>query len=185
LVALSGGADSALLLYLVAKELINSKQSCSLGAFTIPRPDGGVKYSPKIVEYINQKLNLRMTTPMIVGNGDLSHTTVVETAIAGLLSLNYFDYVYVAENKIPPIHIDSLLPVRSPSKNAWKRLILPFYDLNKSDIIDLYHKEGIEDLLTLSHSCTGLQIGRCNVCFNCQERDWAFKFLNKLDPGTQ
>ncbi len=184
LVALSGGADSALMLYMIAKELQQTKPIHFLSAFTVPRPDGGANYSPKIVEYINNKLNIRISTPMILGNGNVDHSTVISEAVASVLKINFYDVIYIAENTIPPTMVASLPPVRSPSKNAWKRLVLPFFDLDKSEIIDMYYQFGIEDMLTLSHSCTANTVGRCNECFNCSERVWAFNKLGKTDPGT-
>lgn len=183
MVAVSGGADSALLLYLVAKELKATESNCTLSAFTVPRPDGGANYSPKIVQYVSKLTGVNVVGPMIVGDGNEHYNTVVEKAIAGLLNINYYDYIFVAENKVPPIKIDAIGPARSPSQFAWKRLILPFYYLKKDEIIDLYYKDGIEDLLNYSHSCTQRTVGRCNECFNCVERVWAFNQIGKTDTG--
>ena len=184
MVALSGGADSALMLYLLAKELKATNSPVTLSTYTCPRPDGGANYSPKIVQYVNNKLGLNISGPSIIGDGDADHSIVIAKANQLLLDTGKYDLIYVAENSIPPITIDSMPPVRSKSKYEWRRLVLPFYDLTKDDIIDLYFKEGIEDLLTYSHSCTGLTVGRCNVCFNCVERAWAFSVIGKEDPGV-
>lgn len=183
-VALSGGADSALMLYLLAKEIRVTSKQCTLTPFTVPRPDGGANYSPKIVEYINNKLGISIAMPIIVGDGNVDHATVISVANKGLLDSGKYDLIFVAENKVPPIYTGAMPPVRSPSKNAWKRLALPFFNVQKHHLIDLYYQEGIEEMLNYSHSCTGLTSGRCNVCFNCQERAWAFSTLDKTDPGS-
>jgi 7-cyano-7-deazaguanine synthase in queuosine biosynthesis len=61
---------------------------------------------------------------------------------------------------------------------------LPFNHLYKTHTIDLHFMFNTEPLLELSHSCTQLKSGRCNDCYHCHERQWAFDQLNKIDPGT-
>lgn len=184
LVALSGGADSAMMLYMIAKELQQTNRTCFLSTFTVPRPDNGVSYSPKIVQYINRTLGSNVSGPMILGDGNVDHASVISKAVIDILKTNFYDIIYIAENTVPPIPSGAIPPVRSPSKNAWKKLILPFFELDKSEIIELYYQFNIEELLTLSHSCTTNTIGRCDWCFNCTERAWAFAKLDKEDPGA-
>jgi len=184
LFAISGGSDSALLLYFIAKYNRDQQTNHQIIPFTVPRPDGGANYSPAIVEWISNKLGVDIPAPMIVGDGNLEHNIVVKKAIKDLLESNEYDFLYVAENKIPEEILGGTAPVRSQTQ-SFKRAELPFWGVTKDYIIDLYYKEGIEELLTLSHSCTDVTIGRCNICFQCRERAWAFDKLGKTDPGTK
>ena len=59
LFAISGGADSAILLYLLAKLNRDLGTNHSFLLFTVPRPDGGANYSPSIVEWINTNIQPR------------------------------------------------------------------------------------------------------------------------------
>lgn len=183
LFAISGGADSAILLYILAKMNRDLETGHTFIPFTVPRPDGGANYSPKIVSWIANKLNIDIPAPMIVGDGNLPHNIVVKVVIAELMSDNKYDYLYVAENKIPPDIIDGLAPVRAPHPN-FRRAALPFWGVTKDCSIDLYYREGIPELLELTHSCTELVNERCNRCFQCNERSWAFSKLGITDPGT-
>jgi len=183
LYAISGGADSAILLYILAKmnKELGNKHKFTL--FTVPRPDGGANYSPKIVNWIANKLQIELPEPMIVGDGNLPHQIVVKVVIRELLDSDKYDVLYVAENKIPPTKLDGLAPIRAPQP-GYKRITLPFWAVTKDSIIDLYYQENVQELLELTHTCTEWTVGRCNMCFQCNERSWAFAQLGIVDPGT-
>ena len=182
LVALSGGADSAILLYILAKMNRDLNLNHTLIPFTVPRPDGGANYSPKIASWIANKLKVDIPEPMIIGNGNLPHAIVVKTVIKDLLGTNLYDFLFVAENKIPPDELNGLPPVRAPQAN-YKRASLPFWGVTKDASLELYYIEGIPELLEITHSCTELVGDRCNKCFQCNERAWAFSKLGITDPG--
>ena len=145
LVALSGGADSAILLYILAKLNRDLNLNHDLITFTIPRPDGGANYSPKIVEWISNRLQIELASPMIIGDGNLPHKIVVKTAIENLLSSNLYDYLFLAENKIPPVELCLLTPTRAPH-NRYKKIIMPFWGVTKDCSLELYFIEGISEL---------------------------------------
>jgi hypothetical protein len=107
---------------------------------------------------------------------------VVKVVIRDLLATEKYDFLYIAENKIPPIEINGLAPIRADRPN-YKRVALPFWGVTKECTVDLYYKENIPELLELSHSCTEWADGRCNNCFQCNERAWAFSKLGIIDPG--
>lgn len=184
LFAVSGGADSAILLYIIAK--MNKEQGTNhkIIPFTVPRPDGGANYSPIIVSWVANKLQTEIPEPMVVGDGNLPHNVVVKVVIKDLMDSGEYDFLYVAENKIPPDDIGGLAPVRASQPN-YKRVALPFWGVTKDCTLDLYYKENIPELLELSHSCTEITEGRCNKCFQCNERSWAFSKLGITDPGTR
>lgn len=182
LFAISGGADSAILLYILAKLNKESKTEHNFTLFTVPRPDGGANYSPAIVKWISNKLNVDLPEPLIYGDGNLPHQIVVKVAIKELLDTNKYDLLYVAENKIPLDNICGIGPIRAPKPN-YERKSLPFWAITKDCILDLYYQENVDELLKLTHSCTEMVVGRCNKCFQCNERAWAFSKLNIIDPG--
>jgi len=55
--------------------------------------------------------------------------------------------------------------------------------LYKHNILEFMYAGNQEDLIDITHSCTEQQIGRCNKCWQCTERAWAFKQLDKTDTG--
>jgi len=181
LYAISGGTDSAILLYILAKMNKETVAKHNFTLFTVPRPDGGANYSPNIAKWIANKLQIDLPEPMIYGDGNLPHNIVVKIVIKELLDTNKYDLLYVAENKVPDIGVTG--PIRAPQQN-YKRRSLPFWGVTKECIIDLYYQENIPELLELTHSCTERTIGRCNMCFQCKERAWAFSKLGITDPGS-
>jgi len=181
LFAISGGADSAILLYILAKMNRDAGSEHNFTLFTVPRPDGGANYSPNIVKWISNKLQVDLSEPMIIGDGNLPHQIVVKVVIKELLSTNKYDLLYVAENKVPDIGVVG--PIRAPQQH-YERRSLPFWGVTKECTLDLYYQENIPELLELSHSCTERTVGRCNMCFQCKERAWAFNQLGINDPGT-
>jgi hypothetical protein len=181
----SGGADSAILLYILAKMNRDQNTEHKIIPFTVPRPDGGANYSPAIVQWINERLGVDIPRPFVVGDGNVHHTSVIKAAITDLMATGKYDKIYLAENKVPDEDIgDNVEPTRAPTNN-YKRMILPFWHVTKAYTIDLYYRENIPELLELSHSCTEKTVGRCNMCFQCIERNWAFTKLGKIDPGSK
>lgn len=172
---LSGGTDSALLLYLVGK-YINNK----IYPITVPKHDGAVNYIKNIIEWVQSKTNRGIEEPIIIGNPNLYHAHILGDAINRCIGHNIADIYYIGDNLYPQ-NILPNGPVRVKATN--KNIIYPLFNLYKTDIIQLYVEYGIEELLRLTHTCTELAIGRCNNCWQCKERSWAFKELNLVDIG--
>jgi 7-cyano-7-deazaguanine synthase in queuosine biosynthesis len=63
-----------------------------------------------------------------------------------------------------------------------ENLRFPFQHLEKSHVVDIYYKLGLEYLLTYTHSCDHNEHTHCWNCNGCNERIWAFSQLNKKDP---
>jgi 7-cyano-7-deazaguanine synthase in queuosine biosynthesis len=161
---LSGGMDSALLLYLLAQ------QSNKIKIFTIPKYDGAEHYVGPIVTWINNKLGCNLPEPILIGNPKVNHKMQVNT---GLIKVyNSCDVFYFAGNSYP----EDILP-NGPSRTERKnpKEQQPFFHLYKTDIVKMYVQYDLMELLSLTHTCTEQSIGRCNECWQCKERAWAFK----------
>jgi hypothetical protein len=197
-IMLSSGADSAILLYLMCLELMQTARSINeiKYIFTIPRADGPEKYSASIVNWINEKLNINLPQPIIFGAEnvqELHHSVQVSDSVGAIFKKydpTHKDlFIFLADQQpVPqPWPFDSTHatnPFRV-TENPYPNVIgLPFNHLYKTHTIDLHFMFNTEPLLELSHSCTTNTVGRCNVCYNCNERQWAFDQLGKIDPGT-
>jgi hypothetical protein len=172
-VFLSGGMDSALLLYLLAQK------TTKIQTFTVPKHDGAERYVAPIVSWVNNKLNYNLPAPMIVGNPNATHQMQVNT---GLFSVYHIcDVFYFAGNSYPEDVLPNG-PRRIQRMNPKEQQ--PFFHLYKTDIVKMYVSFGIMDLLPLTHTCTEQYIGRCNVCWQCRERAWAFRECGLEDLTT-
>lgn len=64
----------------------------------------------------------------------------------------------------------------------------PFYQLNKSEVVDFYKQLDLLDLLYKTTSCTQPSITEngkhCGTCFNCQQRHDAFRINGTVTDNT-
>jgi 7-cyano-7-deazaguanine synthase in queuosine biosynthesis len=93
--------------------------------------------------------------------------------------------VFLGTTKNPDIQLDTTAeyPARDTAIQT-DTIRQPFLTYDKSYVISLYFEHGVEDMLGLTHSCCVETYGRCNHCFFCKEREWAFSKLGMPDPGT-
>lgn len=181
---LSGGADSAILLYILAQEA--KDRNIEIMTFTVPRPDGAILYSPGIVDFINATLGTSIPYPIEVGKPDVHHSMQTRSGHMEIFQKYDVDYVFYGSQSIPnELQGLELVYPRRPTSRTYPKTICPFFDLTKEHTLDLYYKLGVPDLLKLSHSCTETQVGRCGACYNCIERAWAFTKLCQTDPGEK
>jgi hypothetical protein len=181
-VMLSGGADSAILLYLLVRFFPETK----FIPLTVPRYDGAYIYTPSIVDHINTTCNSQIPVPMKLGNPDLPHSEQAQSGIDIAFKYDIVDYVFWGTQSPPPkeiVDLGGLYPIRKENKDL-ERVSTPFFHLYKTDTIELYYRYDQIELLKLTHSCTEKQIGRCMNCYQCQERIWAFNQLGEKDPGN-
>lgn len=59
----------------------------------------------------------------------------------------------------------------------------PFLPLNKHQTLSLYYQLGVEHLLKYTHSCQRRGTKHCGHCHACWERVDAFDALGKIDPA--
>ncbi len=179
-ILLSGGLDSAVLLYL----LIKSNSDIDIQPFTIPKKDGSAIYAVMVVNHLNNKFGLKIPQPILVGNPNAHHTKQSMSAILEIFNKHRIDYLYMGVNTNPP-ELNNLTgaPKRFLSSPN-PRLIYPFAEMLKDEVLKIMFDEGQEDLCNFTHSCTEQQVGRCKLCWQCTERSWAFNRLNKIDTGT-
>lgn len=178
-ILLSGGIDSAILLYL----LLKTSPSINLRTYTVAKTDGALEHSNRIVEHFNKKFTANIPAPGVVGDPTLHHSMQVVSAVHAAYKKGVTHRLFIGTNQNPP-ELAGLVgapnrPIGSPSKYV----LLPFIDLYKSHILDFMYQFNQEDLVNITHSCTEQPVGRCNSCWHCSERTWAFRQLNKIDTG--
>jgi len=61
---------------------------------------------------------------------------------------------------------------------------MPFLNMSKAQIVDLYYQLGYEKWIPLTRSCAKNIPTHCGTCTNCKERKLAFETAGKLDPTT-
>jgi arginyl-tRNA synthetase len=186
-ILLSGGLDSAVLLFLLMTEYKNLNLEPNIKIFTIPKTDGSYLYVPRIISKINEKFNSNLGPTTLVGSPHDHHTAQVKNATKDIFKSNTVDELFIATNQNPPeeefdfLQFKNGANVRSKEVTNW--IHKPFFALRKSHIIDFMYQLNAEELATLTHSCIKMTDTRCTVCFPCKEREWAFFKNRKEDLG--
>lgn len=180
-IMLSGGLDSAILFYL----LIKSEPRIKLQPFTIPKADGSYLYADPIIDHFNNKFNLTIPPTIQVGDITLHHSQMGKSGVSDVIrNYKHIQIIYNALNSVPPELQDGREPIRATQEPAQK-VKLPFMTMYKDQILQIMFDEDQTDLIDLTHSCTERPVGRCNHCWQCGERIWAFNKLGKVDTGKK
>jgi 3'-phosphoadenosine 5'-phosphosulfate sulfotransferase (PAPS reductase)/FAD synthetase len=179
-ILLSGGIDSAILLYL----LIKSNPSINIQPFTIDKTDGAGLYANPIVDHLNRKFDLSIPHTIFVGDPKVHHRMQSTTAVIDIFTKHTdIDLLFVGINRNPPELADDPHAPKRDTKSTHPRIIFPFVDLYKDAVLQMVYDNDQQDLLDLTHTCTEQSHGRCNQCWQCRERIWAFKQLDRIDTG--
>lgn len=185
-VMLSGGADSAILLYLLCLERKKTNSPHKIIPVTVPRTDGAWNYVADIVDYVRKELDCELPDPIKCGDPDSHHSVQVTSGREYVFEHNLVDLVYYGSQKTPPAEfpMPGIYPER-PDRVTYNRVICPFAEVDKRNTIELFGLYNQWDLLALTHSCTEKTHGRCGKCFNCTERKWALDACGFTDSGEK
>ncbi len=178
-ILISGGLDSAILLALLVKEF----PKINIQPFSVPKHDGSYHYVKSIIGFINKQYNTNIPNTLIVGDPDLHHSQQNASGVREIFNNNYVDFLFIGLNQNPPILASLPSAPKRPKKSDNPKILLPFIEMYKDKILNLFYENNIEELINLTHSCTEMTNARCNTCWQCQERAWAFRELNKIDTG--
>jgi len=190
-VNVSGGWDSAVLWYMAQRVCYLRGQP--IRPFTVPKIDGAVHYATKVIEWSCNKLNVPVMETTIVGQVTSDNPSdYVTSGSYEIFEKDYADYLLIGMNKYPPNQRD-MLPEEYPLPNdRWEPkpehegfVGYPFADMTKDQTVQLGFDLGIaEEIMPITHSCTEQDRGRCNSCWWCKEREWAFDQIGKVDTGN-
>ena len=176
-IMISGGFDSGLLLYVCLLIKQQENLSVQITAVTVPRHDDSMIHSYRIVSWINEIFSYDIHI-LNSGNPFLHHSLQVWSGV--IEQENNFDFIFMGCTKNPPNLPNGPLRPKASKKNVYQ----PFLNFSKKDTVKLAIDLRLTDLMILSHSCTESKLLRCNHCWQCKERKWAFEVNNFTDPGT-
>lgn len=190
---LSGGIDSALLLYIILDEHRKLGWTPNIQPFVMLKTNETVEASVAMVNYINTQFEHKLPMPIEIGDPAIHHRKQGESAWREI-ARKYpdIDYVFYASNKVPDWDYSSWpkdrdgLPIGRPQRSDGEGGIvwLPFLNLYKFQTIDLVYQYGQDGIFERARSCTQAITGpRCGTCFHCKERAWGFSCVGKTDPG--
>jgi tRNA(Ile)-lysidine synthase TilS/MesJ len=200
-ISVSGGLDSTLLAYLAQDIKRKNNLSCTIEYFCVDRPDDSVVHVKRVVKYIDSYFNQPLSTIHIVGDGKLHHTEQVKSGMREAVQKFDIDVLLTGVTKTPescdpPEYLPNYEygkfvggdgipyngPVRVKTKNP--KFINPFWDITKVETVKLIKELNLSFIPKLTHTCTGSKTVRCNKCWQCCERAWAFSKNNFIDIGA-
>lgn len=185
-VMVSGGIDSGVVLFLTLKYISENNLSNTVTAFTVERPYDSADTAAKIVEYCNSLFtNIKVTHQTVSVTGDsISHNYQTMTGIYSVRNDNIVDGVIVADTKIPEVQLIDNMSNPPRFNNRARDIIQIVIDFTKDVTVGLAIKHNLIPLFESSHSCIKFIKGRCDTCYWCREREWAFQQNNFTDPGV-
>lgn len=190
-VALTGGLDSAVILFLAAKlNKLSGNSSILIPFWVAIKDDDEYQFAVRTTKFVNEKLGLNISEPYIEGK-DLLHLNpraVRLRAVKPVIIKKYnLNLIITGETKNPPIEIIKK-EIERPEHNRNPRydseIYAPFINFDKRYVIDLYRKLDILDLIKYTRSCDNLgpwNLPICGTCPHCLERQWGFLENNLVD----
>ena len=178
----SGGIDSALIFYLVAKDIQEKYPNKTLTLYVIDRYNRPLIHAYRVHDLLCKKLNtdrFKLNTVEIPSSENFEEIKILSKIIK---SQNIHDVLLCGINKYPDD-----ITIRPKFIADFKEtdfVKYPLKDYTKDAIINQFYKLGIEDILPYTHSCGLNNSTPCKQCFNCRERAWAYNKLNlTIDLG--
>lgn len=179
---ISGGFDSTTLLYLLCKIIANEGLDIAVKVFIVPRYDDSTVHASRILVWISSIFNSIEFVVEHIGDPGLHHSKQVLSGIHAVRVKWPELPMLLADTNIPPELQTPAAPKRVKSHNSL--IIQPFIDYDKRTTVMLAEDLGkLDEISRISHTCTESKLWRCNKCWQCLERAWAFNRLNLSDCG--
>ena len=190
-ILLSGGMDSAIMLFLILKEIADNKLNVDLTVYNVPNVnDNAIVYSRRVVDYLERHFNTVIKL-VNIGDGRATPLKLIKQPAAHLLESGQVDVLYSGQNQFPPEaqawtayqEATGGFVRRNPNEPDSAVAKFPFIKLYKHHILDIYRQFNLLELAAITHSCTAQKEGRCEQCLWCVERAWAFSKLGLTDES--
>lgn len=182
-VAVSGGVDSALLLWMMS--MLEPPSGSSMVAVCMQRGERTTQFASEIVNRINRLCDKNTKLVPIQCDPGIPHTKIGYN-IKNMMGPDTFQHVMSASTENPPVDLPGLAPIRVPlsvrqqNANIWT---FPFMHCDKTHTVALIKKHLLDWIFDVANTCTEKEDKRCSACWQCRERAWAFSQLNLVDPG--
>lgn len=186
-VALTGGVESTILLYLM-QEFYSIDR---LVACTYKFGDRRAWEFEK-AKHVADKLNVKHVEAGYINDSSI----MAESLDTSRKYFNRENLVFYNVRKNDPLFVagftgkntttldpENITPEEQSKYLVWYSVHRPFLLMDKHHTVDLFYKLGAEALLTHTHSCQTNGTMHCGDCHACWERIDAFDRLGRKDPA--
>jgi len=194
---MSGGADSSLLTYVLAKKIKDEKLDIKIQPLSVRRgrPNNPI-YAGNVIDFIEDDLDIKMNEHIVyyppMEDAHYREIEVFKDKDNENFKKNLFQILYSGITSNPPAD-DTTIPknkertrdegVKKPliTYNGIRYYMNPFFCINKQELRMIYDQLNLTDkLFPITYSCEGTpeqtktHTRHCKKCWWCQERFWAF-----------
>lgn len=196
-ISMSGGADSTMLCWMVAKASREDKLNITIQPYNgfdmwAPKDSSGVFY---IIKYIRSQFpDVKILWPMSVvfdteGDQEKDKNWYIRPFVRKMLARGFLDEIIPGISMGPPLEAQKTFNVKDKDKQI-RRIPgyhlyheiknvpderAPFKNVDKRFILECYREMGLVDLLEKTWSCTEPVETPCGICWWCQERAWTVR----------
>lgn len=181
----SGGIDSSVMLAMVLMTRKLENPDLPFVALNVKRGFGTERFSKVMISKMEEHFEMEIPFEHLDIAPDVPHYKCLTEPVVPLLDQGTITKVFSADTSNPTAFNHEQAPNRTPVSDQFKfrRWGLPFLHCDKSHVVALMHQLNLGFIETLSHTCFAQDEYRCKVCFQCEERAWAYKTLQLTDHG--
>ena len=190
-IKISGGADSAILTYILSMYVKIEKPELQIVPITIVHPEKSYQYlfASKVIDFCKEKFGELFAEHQVLKSSNrFTHDTEQMNFVNDLYAKGVIDCHFFGVTKNPPSEVVEKMDVEGPSDKRDHEIPLstqegtsfrPFVNIDKKGIAELYRELNVLDsLFPLTRSCEELTQDfskHCQWCWFCQERFWGFE----------
>lgn len=181
----SGGIDSSVMLATILMTRKIENPDLPFVALNVKRGFGTERFTRVMIDKMEDYFDVQIPIQHLDIAADVPHFKCLTNPAVPLLDNGDVTKVFSADTSNPVGFVHEQAPNRTPVADQFKyqRWGLPFLHCDKSHVVALMHKMNFTFIETLSHTCFAQDEYRCRVCFQCEERAWAYKTLSLTDHG--
>lgn len=194
-IKLSGGADSAIVAYILSMYVKKERNDIEIVPITVVNPNKPYQeiYSKNIINFLKNIFgNIYSFHCVEYSLNKETHQATMSTFVSKLYKENIIDCHFIGITKNPPSVILKSFKDSPPFDDRSGNLdkffngsYRPLVKVDKRGVAELYEKFNLlETLFPITRSCEDKTLDfskHCSDCWNCQERIWGFKdYVNEI-----
>lgn len=190
-IKISGGADSAILTYILSMYIKTERPELKIVPITVVHPEKSYQYlfASKVIDFCKQNFGGVFADHQVIKSSSrFTHGSEQLDFVKSLYAKSLIDCHFFGVTKNPPKEVVKKMHIAGPSDKRDHEIPLstrdgasfrPFVNIDKKGIAELYRELNVLDsLFPLTRSCEELTQDfskHCQWCWFCQERFWGFE----------